>query len=423
MATNKRLLRDIRLGINTLLLHKLRSSLTMLGIVFGVGSVVAMLAIGEGASQEALEHIRKLGSRNIIIRALKPADENQQELKHSVMSVYGLHYADEQRISESSPHIKRTIPAKIFNKTVRSGGNALEARVVGTIPDWFEFLHNKLIAGRTITQKDMEQQHPICILSEDIARPLLAQQHSIGAHIKIGNDYFEVVGIVASSASSTGGVESPSQPRDIYIPLTVCKKYFGDRIQKRVTGSRELSKVELHQIIAEVSDDSLVESTAVALNALLSYHHPKHDYEVSVPLSLLQQAEATKRTFTIVLGSIAGISLIVGGIGIMNIMLASVTERTREIGIRRAIGARKKDIIRQFLIETIVLSMTGGILGIGFGVLVPLLVEQWTDMPTVIPVYAIWLSLGISVLVGVIFGMYPARKAASLNPIEALRHE
>jgi putative ABC transport system permease protein len=220
-----------------------------------------------------------------------------------------------------------------------------------------------------------------------------------------------------------GGLQTPDQQIDAYIPLRVARARFGDVFQQYSAGSRTREQVELHQIIVEVDDIANVEATASAIQVMLDRFHKKKDFNIAVPLALLRQAEATKRTFNIVLGSIAGISLLVGGIGIMNIMLASVTERTREIGIRRAIGAKRRQIITQFLIETVVLSTTGGLIGIAIGLFIPWVITLVANMPTVVTPASLILSLGISLAVGIVFGLYPAVRAASLDPIIALRHE
>jgi putative ABC transport system permease protein len=218
-------------------------------------------------------------------------------------------------------------------------------------------------------------------------------------------------------------VQLPDSEVDAYIPLSVARGRFGDMTIRFTTGSRTREFVELHQIILEASSSERVEPTAAAVEQVLRRFHDRRDYQVSVPLALLRQAEQTKRTFNIVLGSIAGISLLVGGIGIMNIMLASVTERTREIGIRRAIGAKRKQIIRQFLIEAVVLSSSGGVIGLLIGLLIPTIVTRLAEMPTIVTPLSLVLSLGISMAVGIVFGLYPAARAARLDPINALRHE
>lgn len=421
-----RLYRDIQLGIKNLMLHKLRSLLTMLGLVFGVGSVIAMLAVGEGASEVALEQLRKLGSRNIIVTAQKPADEQGAANVRSRISIYGLLYADEERIAQTIPTVKRIVPVKCMQKSGRLGQRVLDMRLVGTSHDWFDLVHRTVLAGRVLLNTDIEEHNNVVVLTELGARRLLATQACLGESLRLGSNYYEVVGIVhceGSEGATEGTSQTPDQQTDAYIPITVAKEHFGDFFSQRKSGTNIREMVELHQLIIEVDREEHVEATAEAVERMLSLFHKKRDYALNVPLTLLRQAEETKRTFNIVLGAIAGISLLVGGIGIMNIMLASVTERTREIGIRRAIGARRRQIIAQFLIETVVLSFSGGLIGIGLGVLIPWLIERIAGMPTIVSLYSLVLSLGISVTVGIVFGIYPAFRAARLDPIEALRHE
>ena len=417
-----RAIRNIRLGIKNLMLHKLRSMLTVLGVVFGVGSVIAMLAVGEGASQEAMEQIRKLGRDNIILSSVKPVEDEQATAQRAFMSVYGLLYEDEQRIRETMPAVLQTVPVKHVRKEGRLGERALELRVMGTTPDWFKLVDRPMVAGGTLKRWDIDNQAAVCVLTEYGARRLLATEHSIGQSLRIGGDYYEVIGIVQSEQSG-GSIQTPDQEVDAYIPINVARDRYGDVSMRRSVGSQEMEMVELHMVLVQVRSMEQVEPTAEAIQSMLERFHRKKDYRISVPLALLQQAEATKRTFNIVLGSIAGISLLVGGIGIMNIMLASVTERTREIGIRRAIGAKQRQIIGQFLIETVVLSTVGGLIGIALGVIIPWGITRLARMPTVVPAYGIILSLCISVGVGIVFGLYPAVRAAKLDPIIALRHE
>ena len=419
-----KLLKNIRLGIKTLLLHKLRSFLTMLGVVFGVGSVVAMLAVGEGASKEALEQIRKLGSTNLIITSIKPADEESGGNRSPFSVVmYGLLYEDERRARETFDAIERTVPVKIVRQEGRLGERKLELRVMGTTAAWFDLVQRERIAGRTLTPRDNSRRAGVVILTEYGARRLLATKRTIGQSLRIGGEYYEVVGIVKSESGQGGSIQTPDQQIDAYIPVEVARERYGDFRTEASAGSMLREAVELHQLIVQVDSIDSVEAVAAGLERMLGNYHDKKDYRISVPLALLRQAEATKRTFNIVLGSIAGISLLVGGIGIMNIMLASVTERTREIGIRRAIGAKRRQIIIQFLIETVVLSTAGGLIGVTIGLLIPWLITRLAGMPTVVTGYSLVLAVGISMTVGIVFGLYPARHAANLDPIEALRHE
>jgi putative ABC transport system permease protein len=411
------------LGIGNLMLHKLRSFLTMLGVVFGVGSVVAMLSVGEGASKEALSQIRKLGSTNIIISSVKSAEEEQTSTTHSHMSIYGLTHEDHLRLADSFKDVKQTAPVKLMRKESRLFERSIELRVVGTTPEWFLLVPRDIIAGRVILPLDQEKRSPVAVLTEFGARKILATESIIGQAIRIGGDAFEVIGIVKSESGQAGNIQIPDQEIDVYIPIEVARQYFGDIFTKVTSGTFEREQVELHQIIVQVDETEHVEATAAGIERMLERFHKKKDYTVSVPLALLKQAEAVKRTFNIVLGSIAGISLLVGGIGIMNIMLASVTERTREIGIRRAIGAKRRQIVFQFLIETVVLSTTGGIIGLGVGALIPFLITYFSGMMTLLTLLGVLLPLFISMTIGIVFGLYPAIHAAKVDPIVALRHE
>ncbi|MBN1788426.1 MAG: ABC transporter permease [Sedimentisphaerales bacterium] len=418
-----RFVRNIWLGIENLLMHKLRSFLTMLGVVFGVGSVVAMLAVGEGASQDALKQIEKLGSNNIIINSMKSVEEETASAQRTRMSIYGLTYLDYERMGESFPNIKKVAPAKLIRKESRIGSNMLELRIVGTTDEWFELVPREIIAGRVFNKEQLRQCSAVAVLTEFGARKLLATKNTIGQTVRIGGNAFEVIGIIKSEKSQAGNIQIPDQQIDAYIPLSTVRQYFGDIFMKISSGNFMREMVELHQIIAQIDSIDKVEATAAGIERMLQDFHKKKDYNVSVPLALLKQAEATKRRFNIVLGSIASISLLVGGIGIMNIMLASVTERTREIGIRRAIGAKRSQIILQFLIETVVLSTIGGIVGLVMGIVIPVIITFFAKMPTVITLGSILLPLFISVGIGIIFGIYPAASAAKVDPIIALRHE
>ena len=413
---------NLRMGFQDLMLHRTRALLTTLGVVFGVGSVIAMLAIGEGAGEQALRQIRRLGSENILIRSHPPASESGANAPRGRASVYGIKYDDVDRLKDLGPDLRRIVPARVLRQEGRRNDRAIEVRVVGTVEDWFHVLPRRLLAGRVLSMEDEASRSAVAVLTEKGARKLLATNHALGEQIRIGGHFFEVIGIV-EGAPSGGDVPSPDDDADVYVPLNVCRERFGEVVMRRRTGSREIEWVEIHQVLVQAASSERVEAAAEAIRAMFRRFHRKEDYSIYVPLTLLNQARATQRTFNVVLGSIAGISLLVGGIGIMNIMLASVTERTREIGIRRAIGAQRWQIVVQFLTETIVLSSLGGIIGIGVGVCIPLMVRQATDIPAQVPLYSLPLSFGISVMIGVVFGLYPAVRAAQLDPIESLRHE
>ena len=424
MIRRSTFLRNLRLGLENLLLHKLRSMLTMLGIVFGVGSVIAMLSVGEGASRQALNQIRRLGSHNIIISAEKAMeDEDSITSGRKRVVVYGLTYADHRRISETFSTVKHTVPAKLLRKRSRLRGRMTDVRLVGTTERWFELVQRDIIAGRILTQEDIAERRAVAVITEDVARKQLAVEHILGQPLRIGSDIYEVVGVVRNEGGEGTTIQTPDRANDVYIPLPIARERYGDIDMQIQSGSFNREEVELHQIIVSVDELKNVEPTAKAIERMLTTSHKMKDYRIHVPLALLRQARETQRTFNIVLGSIACISLLVGGIGIMNIMLASVTERTREIGVRRAIGAKKRQIVHQFLVETIVLSSCGGLIGVLLGLLVPLVISKLAGMPTVVTSWSVGLSLVISVAVGIIFGIYPAIRAANLDPIEALRHE
>ncbi len=414
----------IRLGVTDVWRHKTRSFLTMLGMVFGVGSVIAMLAVGEGASHQALESIKRLGSQNIMVNSVKPTSEESASTGAATtakLAVYGLLNDDESRIQETVPGVACTVPARMVRRNARFNERQLELRVVETIPDWFAVVPRPVLAGRVLNASDMDSRANVCVLTEFGVRKLLAATTILGQRIRLGGGVFEVVGIVKNEPGGT--VRAPDSDADAYIPMTTAARLFGVANIRYLAGGMEGERVELSQIIVKMKDTSVVEAGAKAIEAMLKRFHKKQDFKIDVPLSLLREAEKTKRTYNIVLGAIAGISLLVGGIGIMNIMLASVTERTKEIGIRRAIGARKSRIVIQFLINTCVLSIGGGLAGLIVGVSIPLLITFFTGMPTLIQPYSMVLAFGISVGIGIVFGLYPALRAASLDPIEALRHE
>ena len=413
----------IKLGLTDVWRHKTRSLLTMLGVVFGVGSVIAMLAVGEGASQQALDSIRRLGSDNIMVTSVKPTSEQggSTGMAQGRLAVYGLLYDDEARIRDTVPGVVLTVPARMTRRMARVGERQLEMRVVETVPEWFDVVQRPILGGRVLVPNDQTMRANVCVLTEYGVRKLLPGEGMVGERVRLASGVFEVIGIVKNETGGT--VRAPDSEADAYIPLSTGTKLFGEANIRYSAGGMEGEKVELSEIIVKMAGTEYVEAGSKAIEAVLRRFHKKDDYKIDVPLTLLREAERTKRTYNIVLGAIAGISLLVGGIGIMNIMLASVTERTKEIGIRRAIGARRSRIVVQFLINTCVLSLGGGLMGLVVGVAIPLLITVFTDMPTVVRLYSLFLAFGISAGIGIVFGLYPAMRAASLDPIDALRHE
>ena len=426
--------RTFKLGTKSLWMHRLRSTLTMLGIIFGVSSVIAMLAIGEGASQEAQEKIAQLGSRNIIIKTVEPPEDQSGVGQQQTLKEYGLTYADAERFRNGIPDVQVIVPNRRFSHQAQYRTRRLSIEVIGTVPWYPEISNVRVKYGRFLSSTDMHYKRGICAVDEKLVRDLFAFDNPLGQDVKIASDYYRVVGVVTEQSSAqaadsfedkdaTGAKKSGANLGCIYIPLNTVRNRFGEMSRQVSSGSRSYEKVELQEIIVKVRSIDQVMGTRLSVQRLMGRFHKKNDYEITVPLELMRQAKEFQRIFTIVLGSIAAISLLVGGIGIMNIMLATVSERTREIGIRRALGAKKRDIIFQFLSETLILTLSGGVLGIILGSIVPFLVTHFGQMRTVITTSSLVLAFGISAAIGIIFGLYPAYRAANMDPIESLRHE
>ncbi len=425
-----KLVSAVRLGIKSLRLHKLRSGLTMLGIIFGVCSVIAMLAIGEGASYEAQEAIKKLGSNNIIIRSVKPPEETRQSghMGRTFLLDYGLTYADGARLASTIPGVARVLPMRIIRESIRYDQNEVACQVIGTLPFYKEIVGVDVLRGRFLTDADELHHNNVCVLTAGLASRLFPYQDPLKMSLRVASTYYHIVGLIqerntVEQRAQPGKLNGEPLDNNVYIPLSTARSRFGEVLIRRAAGSFQMEKIELHQMTVQMKDASAVETADPQIRTLLKHFHAKNDYELIVPLELLRQARQTQRIFNIVLGSIAAISLLVGGIGIMNIMLATVTERTREIGVRRALGAKKRDITTQFLVETVVLSIGGGLAGVVIGVITPFLVTHFSGMKTIVTVPSVVLAFGISGAIGIIFGLYPANAAAQLDPIEALRHE
>ena len=418
------------MGLKSLLLHKLRSGLTVLGIVFGVASVIAMLAIGEGTARDAQKQYESLGVTNIIYRSVKPSDEAQAAGgRPSRILNYGLKYDDFERVVSTVPTIKKALPIREIKKEIRRLNKAVDGRVVGTTADYLDFNRLAMARGRFLSETDNRDYQNYAVLAGGAALSLFPFEDPIGKSVKIGSDYYTVVGVTQdrqSTAGIGGSFAAQDYNKDVYIPINTCRLRFGERIMNSRAGSMEMEETQLSQITLQVAETNLVVPTVPIIQAAIepyNMHDRKKDVAITVPYNLLLQAQRSARIWNLVLGAIASISLIVGGIGIMNIMLATVTERTREIGIRRALGAKRKDIVQQFLIETIVLSGVGGILGVVIGVIVPTVVTYFAEVKAIITAQSIIIAFGVSVFVGVIAGLYPASRAAKMDPIEALRHE
>jgi putative ABC transport system permease protein len=403
----------------------------MLGVILGVGSVIAMLAIGEGSKREALERIRKLGATNVIIRSVKP---NKQESgggggdSKSRVIEYGLTYKDLDVLLGTLPTIDRALPITLIRKRAQATHRSIpNTRILGTTPDYVGIKSLRVARGRFLSDADDQKKNNVAVVSAGAALKLFNFEDPIGKPVRLGTMLFRVVGVLHPQGSGgviPGAISSQDFNQDIYVPLAVARTRFGELKIIVTSGSVNFERNQLSEITLTVPNEDLVSQTAAMARSLLESTHPKsEDIEILVPLELLHQAEQEKRIWNLVLSSIAGISLLVGGIGIMNIMLATVTERTREIGIRRALGARRRDITFQFLVESVVLSSAGGVLGIVFGIAVPYVVTYFSHVESYILWWTMPLTFSISVAIGVLFGVYPARQAAMLDPIEALRHE
>lgn len=415
-------------GLKSLWAHRLRSMLTMLGIVFGVCSVIAMLAVGEGASHSAQELIRQQGSNNVILKSVKPPEDETGSQGQSFTLQYGLTRKDLQRIRATIPTVKLVVPGRIVRKKAWNIGRRLDCDIVATVP-WFPTMGGQPVtSGRFFTEAEMDGRAKVCIVEMPVARTLFPVDSALHKSIRIGTEYYRIIGIIDRVAlkgkkGANGSSKDTSGTNRIYIPMTTADTQFGEMTIKRTSGSIEAERVEFHEAIVSVRNIENVVETGRIIANLLEMHHKKKDYEVIVPLTLLRQAEETTRIFNIVLGAIAGISLLVGGIGIMNIMLASVTERTREIGIRRALGAKRRNIVVQFLVETVLLSTTGGLIGVLLGVSIPYAITFFSEMKTIVTLWSPIIAFSISAIVGIVFGIYPAMRAANMDPVEALRHE
>jgi putative ABC transport system permease protein len=427
--------RTVKLGLKSLWMHRLRSALTTLGIVFGVASVIAMLAIGEGASREAQEAIARLGSQNLIVETVEPPQERADTGQTSRVRVYGLTYKDAEVIRNTLPGIEVVVPIRELDQEARYLRRKVAVRIVGSVPWYPQVAPLRLRRGRFLSSIDLHQQQNVCVVDERLARGLFGFEDPVGRDIQIHGNCYRVVGVAEGGTPALGpgasgnGAATVPEPAgaatgNVYLPLTTAKSRFSEWNSTFSGGRRSAKRVSLQKITVRVRTMDQVLPTRDLLDHLLQrLHERQNDYRIVVPLELLQQARRTQFIFSIVLGSIATISLLVGGIGIMNIMLATVSERTREIGIRRALGARRKDIVIQFLSETLLLTLTGGILGIVLGLFIPFVVSRFSNMPTVITGGSLVLAFGISAAVGVTFGLYPAYRAAGMDPIQSLRHE
>ncbi|MDR0932595.1 MAG: ABC transporter permease [Victivallales bacterium] len=421
------LMRDLfGLSLHNLLLHKVRSILTSLGVIFGVGSVIAMLAISEGAKRSALAQIEAMGIDKIILFSKRPPVDGKSESSDNagVMERYGLSAKDVSNIMKMD-NIERITTVFDARKKVLKGLQRTDLKLIGCDYQFLQDSSAKIEKGRWFSPADYQNNALVCVIGKNVKRRLFAigDTDVVGGSIRIEDMVFRIVGIV-DNVYGTQYPEIGGQNDMIFIPITTARALYKDYTFVREGYAYKITRIEYDLFLVKIADTSYIDNTSKRIARYLEKAHTDtKDWGMVVPLELLRQRERTQNIFTIVMGSIAGISLVVGGIGIMNIMLASVFERRKEIGTRRALGAQKADILLQFLIETVFLTSLGGIIGITLGVGIGSAITYYSKMPTIYSAWSIILSLAISSITGVIFGTYPAYKAAQQNPITVLRAE
>ncbi len=430
----------IKLGLTNLWLHRLRSSLTALGIILGVAAVIIMVSIGEGSKQQALERIERLGAKNIILRSQKPPESQQMGggSQRGRSSRYGLTWDDFRVIKANFPNAEACVALKEVGSQILKENRRQTSQTYGVTPDLANVANLRIARGRYLTQGDMDERAMVCVIGSDVSRTMFPFEDPLGTTLRIDDKAVRVIGVLAPIGLA-GGAGAALVGRDlnldVHIPITTASLVFGDRVFRRSSGNFSAAEVQVSEVYLTAPSRDEVMGYAALADRILEVRRPgKPDVGMQVPAQLLEEARRNALTWQVVLSFIAGISLLVGGIGIMNIMLASVTERTREIGIRRALGATRKHIIFQFLVETGVLSLLGGLVGVGTGVGVSLLLG-WVapyiaqsfksdfNLATQITSFSIFLAFGVAAATGLIFGLYPAFQAAKKDPIVALRHD
>ena len=427
----------LRLSFDSLSAHKLRSFLTMLGVIIGVAAVVSMLSIGEGAEEEILEQISILGINNIIVNAKVP--EEAAESEEGLQRSKGLSLEDGENIARFDELVANVVPQRFEAvPTIYHESNDADVRVVATFPDFIQSSSIEVDYGRFILDSDIEHFAQVCVLGAKAKKALFAFTDPIGKLVRIADRDFTVVGVMADKYIGRGkveGLELRNFNEDVYVPFSTAQKKFDRRelmassMMSHWQNSDEpdlqaYNTPDIDQLTITVRELEYVPAVSKLVDRLLERRHGEvQDYEIVVPESLLRQSQKTQQIFNIVMGAIAGLSLLVGGIGIMNIMLATVLERTREIGVRRAVGATELDIMQQFLFEAVTICLFGCVIGLALGLIIAQAITFYAGWPTIVSVFAIVLAVGVSTAVGLLFGLYPARKAARQDVIEALRYE
>jgi putative ABC transport system permease protein len=450
----QRILANLYIAVDAVTSNKVRSLLTALGIIFGVAAVIAMLAIGNGAQQEILEQIKLVGVNNIVIKpVIEQEEEKIQETagtKEKKKFSPGLTLRDVESIATTVPGLTKISPEIILETNVVRSGYRRSAKLVGVDPTYFEIYNFELEEGIMFTDDQRTLGSPVCIIGQAIKTRFFPTENPIGKNIKVGTHWLTIIGVlheryVSKNSISKLGIRDFNM--DIYVPLQTMLIRYKDR--DKITASElrqaaarnrsagnvatsestaaEMERKNYHQLdrlVIQVEETPLLQPSAEILSRLLKRrHYEMVDFEIEIPELLLKQQQRTNDIFNYVLGAIAGISLLVGGIGIMNIMLASVLERIKEIGLRLSIGAKKSDVTQQFLFEAMMISVSGGLIGVILGIAMAYIVSEFAEIPTFISFTSIILSFGVAATVGLIFGIAPARKAASQDPITSLRYE
>ena len=443
---NQRLLANFYIALEAVIANRLRSLLTALGIIFGVAAVIAMLAIGNGAQQEIMEQIKLVGVNNIIIEPIVEQIEEEVDASGAgpaaEKSKYspGLRMLDVEAIKAAVPGIQRISPEVVIDTHIVKSGLRRSAKLVGVTPEYFEVTNFNLREGKMFTEANLRRGDPVCIIGRGVQTKFFSQENPIGKKIKSGSQWLEVVGvleerIVSDQTIAKLGIRDFNM--DVYIPIqTMFVRYknrdmvtssaiLAARSQNQSGGAQgQTNYHQIDKLVVQVEESAMLNPTAEVVSRMLERRHLNViDYELTIPELLLKQQQRTQNIFNIVLGAIAGISLLVGGIGIMNIMLASVMERIKEIGLRLSLGAKKTDIVNQFLFEAIMISVSGGVIGVILGIVLADLVSRFGDFPTIITFSSIFISFSVAATVGLVFGITPAKRAANQDPITSLRYE
>ena len=435
-----RLLSNLNIALDAILANTMRSILTALGIIFGVAAVITMLAIGRGAQVEILRQIELVGVNNIEVKpVIEQKDEAVSEeinpLAEKKRFSKGLDLEDVRGLEQILPTLQAISPEVVYDTYVISGGRRRSAKLVGVENAFFNLANIHLRRGQFFSSQHLENKEAVCIIGSGMAKKLFPGENVIGKQIKLGRQWLTIIGVttgvsISQKAQENLGIRDYNM--DIYTPITTLLTRYRNRAKLREeqnfddeeNGQKVENYHQIDRLLIQVKESDFLASTAEVVSRYLERNHNQVvDFEIIIPQQLLEQQQRTKDIFNLVLSAIAGISLLVGGIGIMNIMLASVLERTKEIGTRLAIGAKKQDIIQQFLFEALLISLSGGLIGIALGVIASYLISEFAEIETIISPLSIIISFGVASATGLVFGLSPARKAADKNPVESLRYE